>query len=99
MDHIVEHKMVKEDQTQGKGKAKVFSKKRDPWIGGYSHNRPKRDFTNQSSRANAQLVNSMFKEPVYQILEKIKREPYFKWPNKMGGDPTKRNQSLYCHYH
>ena len=41
----------------------------------------------------------MFREPVHQILMKIKNEPYFKWPNKMGGDPMKRNQSLYCQYH
>ena len=47
----------------------------------------------------AQLVNSLFKEHVYQILEKIKNKPYFKWPNKMGGDSFKRNQSLFCHYH
>ena len=51
------------------------------------------------------MVSSLFKEPIYQILEKIKKiklkkkEPYFKWPNKMGGDPSKRNQILYCHYH
>ena len=45
------------------------------------------------------MVNSLFKEPIYQILEKIKNKPYFKWPNKMGGDPSKRNQSFYCHYH
>ena len=32
-------------------------------------------------------------------LKKIKSEPYFKWPNKMGGDPTRRNQSLHCQYH
>ena len=57
------------------------------------------EFANQSSRANAQVVNSVFKEPVYQILEKIKNEPYFKWPNKMEGDPSKRNQNLYCQYH
>ena len=30
------------------------------------------------------MVNLLFKEPVYQILEKVKNEPYFKWPNKMG---------------
>ena len=47
----------------------------------------------------AQVVNSLFKEPIYQILEKIKNESYFKWPNKMGRDPSKRNLSLYCHYH
>ena len=39
----------------------------------------------------AQLVNSLFKEPMYQILEKIKNEPYFKWPNKIGGDLFRRN--------
>ena len=99
MDHIDEHKRVKEDQTQGKGKAKVFLEKRDPWAGGYNHNRPRRDFSNQSSRASTQMVSSVFKELVYQILEKIKNEPYFKWPNKMGEDPSKRNQSLYFHYH
>ncbi|XP_050248918.1 uncharacterized protein LOC126696182 [Quercus robur] len=41
----------------------------------------------------------VFWEPVHQILDKIKDEPYFRWPNKMGGDPTKRNQSLHCQYH
>ena len=41
----------------------------------------------------------MFRKPVHQILEKIKNEPYFKWPNKMGGDPMKQNQSLHCQYH
>ena len=28
-----------------------------------------------------------------------KNEPYFRWPSKMGGDPTRRNQNLYCIYH
>ena len=41
----------------------------------------------------------MFRELVHQILEKVKNEPYFKWPNKMGEDPTKCNQSLHCQYH
>ena len=41
----------------------------------------------------------VFKELVHQILEKIKAEPYFKWPNKMGGDPAKRKQGLYFQYH
>ena len=34
-----------------------------------------------------------------RVLEKIKNEPFFKWPNKMAGDPMRRNQSLYYHYH
>ena len=41
----------------------------------------------------------MFQEPVHQVLEKIKNEPYFKWPNKIGGNPMRRNQSLHCQYH
>ena len=32
-----------------------------------------------------------FKELVYKIHERIKNEPYFRWPRKMGGD--RRNQS------
>ena len=66
----------------GKGKAKMFPKKRVPRRGGgergYQGNRPRREFSNQTSSAGAQLVNSSFKHPMYQILEKIKNEPYFK---------------------
>ena len=25
------------------------------------------------------------KEPVHKIVDRIKNEPYFRWPNKMGG--------------
>ena len=41
----------------------------------------------------------MFQELVHQVLEKIKNESYFKWLNKMSGDPLRRNQSLHCLYH
>ena len=40
-----------------------------------------------------------FKEPVHKIVDRIKNEPYFQWPNKMGGDPSRRNQNLYYTYH
>ena len=40
-----------------------------------------------------------FKEPVHKIVDRIKNEPYFRWPNKMGGDSSQRNQNLYCTYH
>ena len=73
MDRIDEYKRVKEDQTQGKGKAKAFLEKRDSRGGGYHSNWPGRDFPNQTSSASAQVVSSLFKEPIYQILEKIKK--------------------------
>ena len=63
------------------------------------NNRPRRDFAGQSGFANAQAVNVLFQEPVQKVLEKVRNEPFFKWPNKMAGDPANRNQNMYCHYH
>ena len=63
------------------------------------NNRPRRDYAGQSGSTNIQAVNTMFRELVRQVLEKVKNEPFFKWPNKMAGDPAKRNQNFYCHYH
>lgn len=40
-----------------------------------------------------------FKESVHRIVDRIKNEPYFRWLNKMGGNPSRRNQNLYCTYH
>ena len=34
-----------------------------------------------------------------QVLEKVKNKPFFRWLNKMAGDPVNRNQNLYYHYH
>ena len=97
MDRINEHKRVKKDQQQGKGKAKIAPPdQRDFTSEKYNNNRPKRDFVGHTGNPSTQVVGTVFKEPVHQILEKIKTDPYFKWPNKMGGDPTKRNQGLYC---
>ena len=78
MDRINKYKRVEEDQIQGNGKVKIFLEKRDPWGGGYQGNRPRREFSNQTLSMGTQLANSMFKELVYQILEKIKNKPYFK---------------------
>ena len=36
---------------------------------------------------------------MHQVPEKIKNDSFFKWPNKMAGNPMRCNQSLYCHYH
>ena len=44
-------------------------------------------------------VSVAFKELVHKIVNRIKNEPFFRWPNKMGGDPFWRNQNLYCTYH
>jgi hypothetical protein len=43
--------------------------------------------------------STVFKEPIYRILEKIKAEPFFTWPPKLPGDPAARNQRPICSYH
>ncbi|XP_075650066.1 uncharacterized protein LOC142620599 [Castanea sativa] len=53
-----------------------------------------RDFSGQSGLVAPQVANTIFREPVHQLLEKVRKEPYFKWPSKMARDPTKRNQNL-----
>ena len=46
-----------------------------------------RDFVGQSEATNTQTINIVFRESVHWVLEKIKNEPYFKWPNKWQGSP------------
>ena len=100
MGRIDKYKRVKEDQQQGKGKAKVIpQEKRNFKRDHYNNNRPHRDFAGKLVSTTTQMVNMVFRESVHQVLEKIKNEPFFKWPNKMRGDPMKHNQGLYCQYH
>ena len=80
--------------------AKVIpQERRDSRSDCYNNNQPRKDFVEQTGSANTQVVNAVFRELVQQVLEKIKNEPFFKWPNKMAGDPMRRNQNLYCQYH
>ena len=100
MDMIDKYRRIKEDQLQGKGKVKVIpQEKRDSRSDRIQNNRPRRDFAWQSGSANVQVVNVVFREPVQKVLEKVRNERFFKWPNKMVGDLVNRNQKLYCHYH
>ncbi len=41
---------------------------------------------------------TVFKEPIYNIMEKIKNEPFFVWPPKLLGNPALRDGKLYCTY-
>ena len=92
MDQIDKYKRVKEDRLQGKGKEKVIpQERRDFRSDRYNSNYQRRDFVGQSGATNTQVVSTVFQEPIHQVLEKIKNEPYFKWPNKMVGESTRRN--------
>jgi hypothetical protein len=54
-----------------------------------------KDFAAPSFRA----FGTVFKEPIYRLIEKIKREPFFTWPPKLIGNPDSRDTKLYCNYH
>ena len=95
MRHIEEYKRLDDDQLQSKGKAPIMNYPRQ---GGFLL-RSRGVLRIQEPEAQVVEVNVTFKEPVHRIVDRIKNEPYFKWPNKMGGDPSRRNQNLYCTYH
>ena len=84
MDQIDKYRRIEEDQLQGKGKAKVIPQERRDFRSDRVHNnRPRKDVVGQQGFANTQAVNAVFREPVQQVLEKIKNKLFFKWPNKM----------------
>ena len=100
MDKVDKYKRIEDDQQQGKGKVKVvLQERRDFRLDRYNNNRPRRDYSEQPGSNNNQVIGAVFREPVHQVLEKIKNESFFKWPNKMMGNPEKRNRNLYCQYH
>ena len=100
MDRVDKYKRIENDQQQGKGKAKVIpQERRDFRSDRYNNNRPRRDYVEQSGSNGTQVVEAVFREPVHQVLEKVKNESFFKWPNKMVGNSEKRNCNLYCQYH
>ena len=100
MDRVDKYKRIEDDQQQGKGKAKVApQERRDFRSDRYNNNRPRRDYAEQTVLNSNQVVGAVFREPVHQVLEKIKNESFFKWPNKMVGNPEKSNRNLYWQYH
>ena len=88
MDRVDKYKRIEDDQQQGKGKAKLVAQERREFRPDrYNNNRPRRDYTEQRMSSNNEVVGAVFREPVHQVLEKVKNEPFFKWPNKMMGNP------------
>ena len=99
MDRVDKYKRIEDDQQQGKGKAKVNPQERRDFRSNRYNNQPRRGYVEQSGSNSTQVVGVVFQEPVHQVLEKVKNESFFKWPNKMVGNPEKRNRNLYCQYH
>ena len=79
MDQVNKYKRIEDDQQQGKGKTKVIlQERRDFRSDRYNNNQSRRDYADQSGSNNTQVIGAVFREPVHQVLEKIKNEPFFK---------------------
>ena len=79
MDRVDKYKRIEDNQQQGKGKAKVIpQERRDFKSDRYNNNRSRRDYVGQSRPVITPVVNTVFREPFHQVLEKIKNEPFFK---------------------
>ena len=75
MDRVDKYKRIEDDQPQEKGKAKVIPQEmRDFRSDRCNNNRPRKDYVEQSG-SNNQVVGAVFREPVHQVLEKIKNKP------------------------
>lgn len=64
---------------------------------GRTDNRKDRDKKTGPSARNQQYTP--LNVPLEQVLMQIKDEPSLKWPEKMKGDPNKRNRNKYCRFH
>ena len=83
MRRIEEYKRLEDDRLQNKGKAPLVNRSR-PRI---FPPRLRRDLRVQEPKMQLGEVNVAFKEPVHKIVDQIKNEPFFRWPNKIGGTP------------
>ncbi|XP_028088841.1 uncharacterized protein LOC114289336 [Camellia sinensis] len=55
---------------------------------------------NEEERAKSyEGIITIFKEPIYRLVEKLKGEAFFVWHAKMPGDLARHNQTLRCTYH
>ena len=60
----------------------------------------KKDRDNRKTGPPARNQNyTPLNAPLNQVLILIKDDPSLKWPEKMKGDPNKRNKNKYFHFH
>ncbi|XP_075655157.1 uncharacterized protein LOC142625367 [Castanea sativa] len=94
MRRIEEYKWLEDNRLQNKGKAPVVSNPRQ----GSFQSRPRKELRIQELEVWVGEVNVLFKKSVlHKIVDRIKHEPYFRWPNKMG--VTRQEEIRTCTIH
>ncbi|XP_050289601.1 uncharacterized protein LOC126727719 [Quercus robur] len=93
MDRIDEYKRVEEDQQQGKGKVKVIPQdRRDFRSDRYNNNQPRRDFARQSGSTATQVVSTVFREPVHQLVKDERLKQFLYQPSGQSSQAGSRSQ-------
>ena len=59
-------------------KYRRIEERRDSRSDRIQNNRPWRDFVGKFGSTSTQAVNAVFREPVQQVLENVKNEPFFR---------------------
>ena len=86
MDRVDKYKRIEDNQQQGKGKAKVVpQERRDFRSDRYNNNRLRMDYAEQPGSNNHQVVGAVFREPVHQVLKKVKKRILLQMAQQDGG--------------
>ncbi|XP_028055048.1 uncharacterized protein LOC114259235 [Camellia sinensis] len=98
-DATLVHVTVAEEEVRLPQPSRTEQRRRDEQRKNYGQ-RNRSTVENEEERTKSyEGITTVFKEPIYRLVEKLKGEAFFVWPAKMSGDPTRCNQTLRCTYH
>ncbi|XP_065621907.1 uncharacterized protein LOC136064280 [Quercus suber] len=104
--HLAQNFMNAEDAIIAKKRKRVEKVEANPPRQSEQGPRPKKgrteDKRDREKKAGPSTRNQQYTPlnmPLEQVLMQIKDEPSLKWPEKMKGDPNKRNWNKYCRFH
>ena len=85
MDRVDKNKRIEDDQQQGKGKVKVVPQERRDFRSDRYNNRSRKDYAEQLGSNNHQVVEAVFREPMHQVLKKVKKRILLQMVQQDGG--------------
>ena len=103
--HLAQNFMIAEDTIIAKKSKRVerMEANHHPEQGPYpkkGRTEDKKDWDNKKAGPSARNQQyTPLNMPLEQVLMQIKDDPSLKWPEKMKGDPNKRNRNKYCRFH
>ena len=104
--HSAQNFMNAEDAIIAKKRKRVEKMEANPTRPSEQGPRPKKGWTedkkDRDKKAGPSARSQQYTPlnvPLEQVLMQIKDDPSLKWPEKMKGDPNKRNRNKYCRFH